>query len=141
MRSVRTVVVAVALAVATVAASAVVAACGGEAAVPAAAQKSPGAADATAIAVAGQVVIDVRTSGEFAEGHLDGAINLDVESGAFEQALSELDPTQSYIVYCRSGRRSSIAAAWMAEQGFADVTDLGSLEQAALATGLAVVGN
>ncbi len=91
------------------------------------------------VAVDGRVVIDVRTPGEFAEGHLDGALNLDVESGAFEQGLSELDPTQSYIVYCRSGRRSAIATALMAERGFADVADLGSLEQAAEATGLPVV--
>lgn len=91
------------------------------------------------VAVDGRVVIDVRTPGEFAEGHLAGAINLDVESGAFEQGLSELDPSQSYIVYCRSGRRSAIATALMADRGFADVADLGSLEQAAEATGLPVV--
>ncbi|MBM3639709.1 MAG: rhodanese-like domain-containing protein, partial [Actinobacteria bacterium] len=31
------------------------------------------------------VVIDVRTTAEFAEGHLDGAVNLDLEGGVFEQ--------------------------------------------------------
>ncbi len=88
---------------------------------------------------AATIVIDVRTPEEFSQGHLEGAVNLDVEGGAFEQGLTELDPAGSYIVYCRSGRRSAHAAALMAERGFADVIDLGSFEQAASATGLPLV--
>ena len=84
------------------------------------------------------IIIDVRTPEEFAEGHLDGAVNLDVESGEFEAGLADLDPSASYAVYCRSGRRSALAADVMAQNGFDDVADLGSLEAAATSTGLPV---
>jgi rhodanese-related sulfurtransferase len=97
---------------------------------PAEGRSTPSAADA--------VIIDVRTPEEFAQGHLDGAINLDVESGAFESGLADLDPSATYAVYCRSGRRSAMAADVMAQNGFTDVADLGSVEAAATATGLPV---
>jgi rhodanese-related sulfurtransferase len=84
------------------------------------------------------IIIDVRTPEEFAQGHLDGAINLDVESGAFETGLADLDPSAAYAVYCRSGRRSAMAADVMAENGFTDVADLGSIEAAATATDLPI---
>jgi rhodanese-related sulfurtransferase len=84
------------------------------------------------------IIIDVRTPEEFAQGHLDGAVNLDVESGEFEAGLADLDPSASYAVYCRSGRRSALAADVMAQNGFDDVADLGSLDAAASATGLPV---
>jgi rhodanese-related sulfurtransferase len=84
------------------------------------------------------IIIDVRTPEEFAQGHLDGAINLDVESGAFETGLADLDPNAAYAVYCRSGRRSAMAADVMAENGFIDVADLGSIEAAATATDLPI---
>ncbi len=84
------------------------------------------------------IIIDVRTPEEFAQGHLEGAINLDVESGEFEAGLADLDPAAEYSVYCRSGRRSAIAADVMAQNGFTEVTDLGSLESAAAATALPV---
>ena len=53
------------------------------------------------------MVIDVRTPGEFAEGHLDGAVNLDLEGGVFEQQFSKLSKDGTYSIYCRSGRRSA----------------------------------
>jgi len=135
MRGSRTIAVA-----AAVAALLGVAGCGGrEATSPAAAQDVPASVEQPVAVDAATIVIDVRTPEEFSQGHLDGAVNLDVEGGAFEQGLTELDPAGSYIVYCRSGRRSAHAAALMAERGFADVVDLGSLEQAASATGLPLV--
>lgn len=85
------------------------------------------------------VLIDVRTMDEFAEGHLEGAINLNVEDGTLEAALAGLDPDASYQVYCRSGRRSAIAYDLMKANGFADVADLGSVAEAAAATGLPVI--
>ena len=85
------------------------------------------------------VLIDVRTMDEFAEGHLEGAINLNVEDGTLEAALAGLDPDASYQVYCRSGRRSVIAYDLMKANGFADVADLGSVAEAAAATGLPVI--
>ena len=85
------------------------------------------------------VVIDVRTVAEFAEGHVQGAINLDVESGAFQAKLSSLDKSVGYALYCRSGRRSAIAAELMATAGFTEVRDLGALESAAQSLGLPII--
>jgi rhodanese-related sulfurtransferase len=85
------------------------------------------------------VLIDVRTMEEFAEGHLEGALNLNVEDGTLEAALAGLDPDASYQVYCRSGRRSAIAYDLMKANGFEDVADLGSVEEAAATTGLPVI--
>jgi phage shock protein E len=75
-----------------------------------------------------RMVIDVRTPAEFAAGHVAGAINIDVEASDFGAKISELDPADPYLVYCRSGRRSAIAADTMAEAGFTDIVDAGGLE-------------
>ncbi|WP_347753768.1 rhodanese-like domain-containing protein [Agrococcus sp. ProA11] len=84
------------------------------------------------------VVIDVRTAEEYASAHLDSAVLLDVSNGDLEAALADLDPDVPYFVHCRSGNRSAVAVAMMRDAGFTDVTDLGSLEQAADATGLPI---
>jgi len=76
---------------------------------------------------AGLTVIDVRTPAEFAEGHLAGATNLDIEGGAFTAALADLDHDAPYVVYCHSGRRSAMAAQAMIDAGFTDVYDLGGI--------------
>jgi phage shock protein E len=91
------------------------------------------------INVASSVIIDVRSADEFASGHLQGAVNLNVEDGTLQGALSSLDPSDSYIVYCRSGRRSAIAVEQMTAAGFSNIVDLGSVEDAARATSLAIV--
>ena len=84
-------------------------------------------------------LIDVRTVEEFADGHVQGAHNADVESGAFQEFIASLDKEASYSLYCRSGRRSAIAANLMAQAGFTKVTDLGDLESAATTLGLPIV--
>ena len=86
-----------------------------------------------------RTVIDVRTAEEFSQGHVESAVNLDLENGSFEAAVAGLDPGGAYVVYCRSGRRSAIAAHMMAERGFTDVVDLGSLDNAASTLGARVV--
>lgn len=85
------------------------------------------------------VVIDVRTPAEFADGHLQGAVNIDLQSGSFEQAIAELPLDGSYVVYCRSGNRSGQAVSIMAKLGFENLVDAGGLQAASQATGLAVV--
>ena len=72
----------------------------------------------------GVVVLDVRTAGEFAAGHIENAINIDVESGSFDAEIAKLDKTVEYAVYCHSGRRSAIAADKMAKAGFTKLTNL-----------------
>lgn len=83
----------------------------------------------------GRTIIDVRTPEEFAAGHVDGAVNIDVQGPSFDEQVAELPADGSYLVYCRSGSRSAVAAARMAELGFADVLDGGAFD-ALVAAGL-----
>lgn len=85
------------------------------------------------------IIIDVRSPEEYALGHLDGAQLLDLNSGEFQAALPHLDPEAEYIVYCRSGNRSSQATSMMVDAGFQNVTDLGTLQNASKATVIAIV--
>jgi rhodanese-related sulfurtransferase len=78
----------------------------------------------TAMSEPGTVIVDVRTAAEFAAGHVDGAVNIDVESGSFATEIATLPTDTTYAVYCRSGRRSAIAADQMAEAGFTSVVNL-----------------
>ena len=87
----------------------------------------------------GAVIIDVRTPEEFASGHLDGALNIDVSSLDFDQKITELDPKVRYLIYCRSANRSAQALARMNGLGFTDMVDLGSIESASDATGIKVI--
>ncbi len=64
---------------------------------------------ANKISEPGVVILDVRTSAEFAAGHIEGAINIDVEGMQFESGIAELDKSATIAVYCQSGRRSGIA--------------------------------
>lgn len=85
------------------------------------------------------VVIDVRTAAEYAGGHLETAINIDLQSEGFDSATSELDAGVDYVVYCRSGKRSAQAAATMKAAGL-DVRDAGGITDAERSTGLPIVG-
>lgn len=70
------------------------------------------------------IVLDVRTPGEFAQGRLANAINIDFQSGYFEEEVSKLDKDATYAVYCRSGNRSGQAVKVMADLGFTDMYDM-----------------
>lgn len=73
---------------------------------------------------AGVISLDVRTAGEFAEGHLVNALNINVESGNFEAEIANLDKNATYAVYCRSGRRSAVAVELMEKAGFNNLYNL-----------------
>lgn len=66
----------------------------------------------------GVVVLDVRTPPETAMGMIEGAIEVDVKNPDFVQQIQKLDKDKTYLIYCRSGRRSVTACNLMAEQGF-----------------------
>ena len=87
----------------------------------------------------GTVVIDVRTPAEFASGHLDGALNIDVQSPDFAAQVSQLDPTQDYFIYCRSGNRSAQAIAQMTNMGFTSMVNGGSVDEASKKSGIPVI--
>lgn len=85
------------------------------------------------------VIIDVRTPEEFAAGHLSGALNIDFNGEDFEAQISKLPKDGTYVLYCRSGNRAGQALTMMNGLGYASVTNAGSLQQAADATGLTIV--
>ena len=93
----------------------------------------------TTAAQPGVVVVDVRTPAEYAAGHIDGAINLDVEAPTFDAQMTKLDKATTYAVYCHSGRRSGIATGKMGDAGFAKVYNLeGGISDLASAGGQVV---
>ena len=65
------------------------------------------------------VLLDVRTASEFAEGHIEGAINIDQgQSDFMEKAKAALPMDKKIAVYCRSGRRSANAAGKLGAEGY-----------------------
>ncbi len=64
------------------------------------------------------VLIDVRTSEEYAEEHIDGAINGNVQDVNFKKWIDSLDKSKAYFLYCKSGKRSAQAMDMMKENGF-----------------------
>ena len=74
----------------------------------------------------GALLLDVRTPEEFAEGHLPGALNIPVDQVA--KRLDEVGPKDKpVVVYCRTGRRSGLAAVTLEKAGFQSVHDLGAM--------------
>ena len=90
---------------------------------------------------AGVVILDVRTAGEFSEGHIANAINIDVEGMTFEGDISKLDKTATYAVYCHSGRRSANAVGKMKDAGFKNLFNLTNGIQDWQAAGLPLVNS
>lgn len=70
------------------------------------------------------VLLDVRRPDEFATGHLKGAMLMNwLDTDAFKKEALCLDKSRAVYLYCRSGRRSGEAAAWLESQGF-NVVDM-----------------
>ena len=73
------------------------------------------------------VILDVRTQSEFDEGHIEGAILIpyDEISDKAEDILTDKDA--EILVYCRSGRRSAVAAKTLSDLGYTDIKDFGGI--------------
>lgn len=70
-------------------------------------------------------LIDTRTEAEFNEGHIPGAINIDVNESDFEAKVGhKIDKNRPIALYCRGGRRSKIAAERIVALGYDDITEL-----------------
>ena len=80
------------------------------------------------IGTSGVVLLDVRTKDEFDEAHIDGATLVPYD--AIDQNVDKLpqDKDTTVIVYCRSGRRSAIAAETLLGMGYTQVFDLGGIQ-------------
>ena len=75
----------------------------------------------------GYIILDVRTQEEYDEGHIPGAIlipNTEMEAQV-EEILT--DKAQLILVYCRSGRRSKIAAEALVELGYTNIKEFGGI--------------
>lgn len=69
-------------------------------------------------------MIDVRTAGEFAEGHLENAKNLDITNGDFQAAMETMDKSETVMVYCKSGGRSARARQMLEAAGFENIVEM-----------------
>ncbi len=78
------------------------------------------------IAEEGASLIDVRTEGEFARGHIDGAKNIPVQEIAV-RAKKEIPRGKPVVVYCASGMRSAMAVGALRRAGFEKVVNLGPM--------------
>ena len=75
----------------------------------------------------GYVILDTRTEEEYEQGHIPGAIVISHEE-IKEKAESVLtDKDQLILVYCRSGRRSKLAAQDLADLGYTNVKEFGGI--------------
>lgn len=66
----------------------------------------------------GAIVIDVRTKGEYNEGYIENAINIDFHDPLFETKIKELSKDKQYLIHCQSGGRSAKATDIMEKLGF-----------------------
>ena len=82
------------------------------------------------------ILLDVRTPEEMQSGFLEGARNLDFNSGNFESTLDSLDHSKKYLVYCTIGKRSGKAADMMRAKGFKNVISMEGGLNAWVAAGL-----
>ncbi len=70
------------------------------------------------------VLLDVRSPEEFAEGHIPNAVNLDVNGEDFEREIQKLDSAKTYYAYCQAGVRSTRACSKLQQRGFKNLVNL-----------------
>ena len=75
----------------------------------------------------GYIILDARTQEEYDEGHIPGAIVISHEeiTEKAEEVLTDKD--QLILVYCRSGRRSKLAAEALVELGYTNIKEFGGI--------------
>jgi phage shock protein E len=81
------------------------------------------------------LILDVRSPGEFASGHVDGAVNLPLDRFVDNYAALAPDKAQQIVMYCQSGARSGQAVQFLAQQGYTKVVNGISAGAVALKTG------
>ena len=75
----------------------------------------------------GYIILDVRTQEEYDQGHIPGAIVISHEQIAEKAEEMLTDKDQLILVYCRSGRRSKLAAQILAELGYTNIKEFGGI--------------
>ena len=69
-------------------------------------------------------ILDVRTAGEFSEGHLENALNIDWNESDFDQKIEKINKKTTIFVYCQSGGRSSSAVSHLHDLGYKNIFEL-----------------
>jgi phage shock protein E len=85
------------------------------------------------------VIIDVRTTPEFEEGHLEGALNLPYDKIGETIQAAVPNRNSKIILYCRTGRRSGIALETLKALGYEDVTNLKTVKEASEKLGVPII--
>ena len=75
----------------------------------------------------GYIILDVRTQEEYDQGHIPGAIVISHEEITEKAEKVLTDKDQLILVYCRSGRRSKIAAEALVELGYTNIKEFGGI--------------
>ncbi|MFL2642909.1 MAG: rhodanese-like domain-containing protein [Flavobacteriales bacterium] len=70
------------------------------------------------------VLVDVRTEDEYNSGYIESSLNIDYFSNEFSVNADKLDKTIPIILYCRSGKRSSMSANKISKLGFKEIYNL-----------------
>lgn len=73
------------------------------------------------------MMLDVRESAEWVEGHVEGAVHIPL--GQLMQRYTEVDASQEVIIMCRSGNRSGLACELLHEKGYKVVNMTGGLRE------------
>ena len=73
------------------------------------------------------IILDVRTTEEYKEGHIPNAINVANETIGEDEIAELPDKNQLIMVYCRSGRRSKQAASKLVKLGYSNIVEIGGI--------------
>jgi rhodanese-related sulfurtransferase len=75
----------------------------------------------------GAFLVDVRTPAEFAEGHVNGSVNIPLDQ--VQNQLAKFKNKENIVVFCRSGNRSSQAKSILEQNGFTNITNGGTWQE------------
>lgn len=85
-----------------------------------------GGADLSQVIAKDAFLVDVRTPGEFAAGHIKGSVNIPLDR--IEANIQKFKGKSNIVVFCRSGNRSGQAKSILAAHGITDVTNGGAID-------------
>ncbi|BDQ11123.1 rhodanese-like domain-containing protein [Sediminibacterium sp. TEGAF015] len=86
-------------------------------------------ADLKALINEGAFLVDVRTPGEFADGHVKGSVNIPLDN--ITKEIAKFKDKKNIIVFCRSGNRSGMAKSLLEQQGISNVVNGGTWQHVA----------
>lgn len=92
----------------------------------------------TSKAASTSLIIDVRSPGEFASGHVRGAVNIPLDRLADDIAKAVPEKSAPVILYCATGGRSSLAYSFMQQMGYRQVSNGGSAGAVSMQCGLPI---